>query len=80
MPKEGAKRASGLQINRNYTNAIKGMGGTIVFDGECSGAQCTENCGHCMVVGKVLKGVTEMWAEIVPWNDGDNYSIVVVVK
>lgn len=80
MPKEGSRRASDLQISRNYANAIRSMGGTVVFDGECSGAQCAENCGYRMVVGKVQKGGNELWAEIVPWNDGDNYSIVVVVK
>jgi outer membrane protein OmpA-like peptidoglycan-associated protein len=32
------------------------------------------------VVGKVVKGGSQLWAEIVPWGDGSNYSITVVVK
>ena len=78
--KEGATRASILQIARNYANAIKSMGGTVIFDGECSGAACAENCGYRMVVGKAVKGTDELWIEVVPWGDGDNYSITVVVK
>jgi OOP family OmpA-OmpF porin len=77
--KEGAKPASDLQIARNYANAIKNMGGTIIFDGEAANA-CAENTGYRMVVGKVVKGSDELWAEIVPWGDGANYSITVVVK
>ena len=38
--KEGAKQSSELQISRNNSNSIKSMGGTIIFDGECSGANC----------------------------------------
>ena len=77
--KEGAKQASDLQIARNYANAIKSMGGTIIFDGQVANA-CAENSGYRMVVGKVARGGDELWAEIVPWGDGSNYSITVVVK
>jgi len=77
--KEGAKQASDLQIARNYANAIKSMGGTITFDGQAANA-CAENSGYRMVVGKVAKGGDELWAEIVPWGDGAEYSITVVVK
>jgi len=76
---EGAKQASDLQIARNYANAIKNMGGTIIFDGEAADS-CAENSGFRMVVGKVARGGDELWAEIVPWGDGANYYITVVVK
>ncbi|HWR97062.1 MAG TPA: OmpA family protein [Candidatus Methanoperedens sp.] len=78
-PKEGTKPASELQIARNYANAIKERGGTILFDGQADNS-CAENTGYRMVVGKFVKGGDELWAEIVPWGDGSNYSIVVVVK
>jgi OOP family OmpA-OmpF porin len=78
-PKEGAQRASSLQISRNYSNAIKAMGGAILFDGEADN-DCAENTAYHMTVGRVLKGGNELWVEIVPWNDGDNYSINLVVK
>ena len=37
--KEGAEQASDLQITRNHVNAIKKMGGTVLFDGVCEGDQ-----------------------------------------
>lgn len=78
--KEGAKQGSDLQISRNYSNSIKSMGGTIIFDGECSGANCAENCGGRMLVGKVTKGANELWLEVAPFNDGNDYYLTVVVK
>lgn len=78
--KENAKQPSDLQISRNYANAVKNMGGTIVFEGECSGADCAENCGYRMMVGKVIKGGNELWVEVVPFNDGNDYYLTVVVK
>jgi len=78
--KEGAKQSSELQISRNYSNSVKSMGGTIVFDGECSGANCAENCGGRMMVGKVTKGGNELWIEVAPFNDGNDYYLTLVVK
>lgn len=78
--KEGAKQSSDLQISRNYANAVKGMGGAVVFEGECSGSDCAENCGYRMIVGKVIKGGDELWIEIVPFNDGNDYYLTLVVK
>jgi outer membrane protein OmpA-like peptidoglycan-associated protein len=78
--KENARQASELQISRNYANAIKDMGGTIVFDGQCSGADCAENCGGRMMIGKVIKGGSELWLEIVPFNDGNDYYLTIVAK
>jgi len=78
--KEGAKQSSELQISRNYSNAVKNMGGTIVFEGECSGADCAENCGYRMMIGKVVKGGNELWLEIVPFNGGGDYYLTVVAK
>lgn len=78
--KENAKQSSELQISRNYVNAVKSMGGIILFDGECSGADCAENCGYRMMIGKVIKGGSELWVEVVPFNGGGDYYITVVVK
>jgi OOP family OmpA-OmpF porin len=78
--KESAKQSSELQISRNYLNSIKNMGGTIVFDGQCSGADCAENCGGRMMVGKVTKGGNELWIEVAPFNDGNDYYLTLVVK
>ena len=78
--KENAKQSSELQISRNYSNSVKSMGGTVVFEGECSGSDCAENCGYRMMVGKVMKGDNELWIEIVPFNDGNDYYLMVVAK
>jgi OOP family OmpA-OmpF porin len=78
--KEGATQSSDLQIARNYGNAVKSMGGTIVFDGQCANAECAENCGYRMMVGKVIKGGNELWVEVVPFNDGNDYYLTVVAK
>jgi len=78
--KENAKQSSELQVSRNYSNSVKSMGGTIVFDGECSGSDCAENCGGRMVVGKVIKGDSELWMEVAPFNDGNDYYLTLVVK
>ena len=78
--KEGAKQPSDLQISRNYLNALKRMGGTVVFDGQCSGSDCAENCGGRMMIGKVTKEGKELWVEVVPFNDGNDYYLTLVVK
>lgn len=78
--KENAKQASELQISRNYSNIIKSMGGTVVFEGQCSGSDCAEKCGYRMMIGKVIKEGNELWLEIVPFNDGIEYNLTVVVK
>jgi outer membrane protein OmpA-like peptidoglycan-associated protein len=78
--KEGAKQSSELQISRNYSNSVKSMGGSIVFDGECSGANCAENCGGRMMIGKVVKGGNELWIEVAPFNDGNDYYLTLVMK
>jgi OmpA-OmpF porin, OOP family len=77
---EGAESASDLQISRNYANAVRNMGGTVLFEGLCEGADCAENCGYQMMVGKVLKGGAELWVEVVPFNDGNDYYLTVVAK
>jgi OmpA-OmpF porin, OOP family len=78
--KEGAESASDLQISRNYANAVKAMGGTVLFAGLCEGANCAENCGYQMMVGKVTKDGSELWVEVVPFNDGNDYYLTVVAK
>lgn len=78
--KEGAEAASDLQISRNYANAVKTMGGTVLFEGLCEGASCAENCGYQMMVGNVMKSGSELWVEVVPFNDGNDYYLTVVAK
>lgn len=76
---EGVRPASELQVVRNYANAIKAKGGAILFDGQADNG-CAENSGYRMLVGKFVKGADELWAEIVSWGDGNEYSIMIVAK
>jgi outer membrane protein OmpA-like peptidoglycan-associated protein len=78
--KESAKQSGELQISRNYSNSVKSMGGTVIFEGQCSGSDCAENCGGRMMVGKVTKGGDELWVEVAPFNDGNDYYLTLVVK
>ncbi len=77
--KPGGKQASELQVMRNYANAIRSMGGTVTFDGQAAD-ECLTNRGYRMVAGKAVKSSDELWAEIIAWADGSEYSITVVVK
>jgi OOP family OmpA-OmpF porin len=78
--KEDAKQASPLQIIRNYSNAVDGMGGAVLFDGMCEGDKCGDKDGWRVMSGKVIKGGKELWVEVIPYNDGLNYYLVVVEK
>jgi outer membrane protein OmpA-like peptidoglycan-associated protein len=76
--KEDAQKSSIIQITRNYANAIKSMGGVILYEGEPQDADCAENNGRHMVVGKVVKGGNELWVEIVPIGNEDYYMTLVI--
>jgi OOP family OmpA-OmpF porin len=78
--KEDAQQSSIIQISRNYANAIRSMGGTVVFDGAPQDAECADNNGLQMVIGKVVKDGNEMWVEIVPTGGGNDYYMTIVLK
>jgi len=54
--KDDAQPASPIQIARNYTNAIKNIGGQLVYQFEDGGAQ--------YVTLKLVKGGKETWAQV----------------
>jgi OmpA-OmpF porin, OOP family len=62
----GSKEVSMVQIARNYQNAIKKIGGQILYSDER------------IVVGKIVKAGTTTWVEISAFNDGRDYQLVVV--
>jgi OmpA-OmpF porin, OOP family len=78
--KEDVQKSSVIQISRNYANAIRSMGGTVVFEGAPQNAECADNNGLQMVVGKVVKDGNEMWVEVVPTGDGGDYYMTIVLK
>jgi len=77
--KGDAQRSSAIQITRNYSNAIKSMGGTIIYQGAPQDAECADNNGLNLVVGKAVKGPDELWVEVATL-DGDNYHLTIVLK
>ena len=77
--KEDAQKSSVIQIMRNFSNAIKSMGGTVIYEGMPQNAECADNNGLNMVVGKAVKGTDELWVEVVTLG-GDDYYLTVVIK
>lgn len=81
--KNEGKEASGLQIIRNYSNAIKSMGGTILIEGtrETIEAVCPSGEGYALQVnGKVAKGGKELWVEVGYHEYNGTYVIIVLEK
>ncbi len=77
--KEDAPKSSVTQIMRNYSNAVKSMGGTVIFEGLPQEADCADNNGLNMVVGKAVKDGNEMWVEVVTLG-GDDYYLTIILK
>jgi outer membrane protein OmpA-like peptidoglycan-associated protein len=77
--KEDAQKSSVVQIIRNYSNAIKSMGGTVIYEGMPQNADCADNNGLNMVIGKAVRDANELWIEVVTLG-GDDYFLTVVLK
>jgi outer membrane protein OmpA-like peptidoglycan-associated protein len=71
------KAASDLQIFRNYANAIKAAGGTVLFQGEPPDGGAYYSC-YPILTGKLVKGSAEVWVLINPCNDGSSYNLFAV--
>jgi len=68
--KDNVQEPSALQIVRNYTNAIKRVGGQLVYEWEDGGAQ--------NVTLKLVKDGKETWAYV--YAVGNNYNINIIEK
>ena len=77
--KEDAQKSSVIQVMRNYSNAIKSMGGTVIYEGMPQNADCADNNGLNMVIGKAVKGTDELWVEVVTLG-GDDYYLTIILK
>jgi OOP family OmpA-OmpF porin len=64
--KEGSPEVSYLQIRRNYGNAIKSLGGTILYD------------ESRYISGKIVKNGREVWLSVEGFNDGSDYVVTIV--
>jgi OOP family OmpA-OmpF porin len=63
---EGAAQPSALQIRRNYGNAVKTLGGTVLFDQEIN------------LTAHLLKNGREIWVGAAVYNEGRNYTLTIV--
>jgi OmpA-OmpF porin, OOP family len=77
---EKAPSGSDLQITRNYANAIKDLGGTVFIDGACDGDACGDKSSFRLMTGKITKNGKEIWVEVVPHNDGADYTLTLIEK
>ena len=68
---DGTKQPSGLQVTRNYANAVRAIGGQQVYGYEDGGAE--------IVILKVVKGNTETWARIYAASNG-MYDVDIIEK
>ncbi len=67
--KKGVEPASELEIIRNYENAIRKAGGTVLF---------TE--GDSFTVGKIVQDGKEIWVHARPWNSGKGIELNIVER
>lgn len=84
MPGE-TKTASGLQIQRNYQNAVKAAGGVVIaeYGAENSGKQFNDDnwgAGDRTTVLKLTKGGKEIWARVHPFNGGAGYTLYIAER
>jgi outer membrane protein OmpA-like peptidoglycan-associated protein len=68
--KDNVQQPSALQIVRNYTNAIKKIGGQLIYEYEDGGSQ--------NVVMKLVKDKKETWAYV--YAAGNTYNINIIEK
>lgn len=65
---DGANKPSDLQIQRNFQNAVKSIGGTLVFQyGELN-------------TFKLIKGSQETWIQVSTHDTGGSYDLTIVTK
>jgi outer membrane protein OmpA-like peptidoglycan-associated protein len=64
--REDAPRPSVLQVRRNYGNAVKSLGGSVLFDEDI------------YLTAKVVKNGKEIWVKLDVYNDGRNFTLNVL--
>lgn len=75
--KEGVAPVSSLQIRRNYANAIRAIGGTVVNEKPCDDFD-DPRAGAEQLTGRVVREGRDVWIEVVPRNEGADYALTVV--
>jgi outer membrane protein OmpA-like peptidoglycan-associated protein len=82
--KEGATSASALQVQRNFANAVRAAGGTVVAEGgagNANGALCHDGSTRDRAaLFRMAKGASETWALVVPFDAGAGYELFIVER
>jgi outer membrane protein OmpA-like peptidoglycan-associated protein len=77
-PKESLKPVpSELQIRRNYSNAIKKIGGKILFEGRSESYE-DNRYNREVLTACITRENVEIWTDI--WSMGDDYTVTVLEK
>jgi outer membrane protein OmpA-like peptidoglycan-associated protein len=77
-PKESlTPRPSELQIRRNYSNAMKKIGGKILFEGRSETYE-DNRYNREVLTGIITRENVEVWTDV--WSMGDEYYVTVVEK
>jgi len=63
---DGAATPSELQILRNYANAVKALGGTVVYETDI------------YICLKIVKGASQVWVAVEPANSGTVYDLTIL--
>jgi len=84
MVKDGAKPASLIQIQRNFANAVRKAGGTVVAESgnmDDGKGLCVDGSPYAHAsVFKMRKGAAEVWSVVTPFSDGSEYMIHIVER
>jgi OmpA-OmpF porin, OOP family len=67
--KKDVEAASELEIIRNYENAIRKAGGTVLY-----------TYGKSYTIGKIIKDGKEIWVRARPWNDGRGIELNIIER
>lgn len=77
-PKESNNsKPSELQIRRNYSNAIKKIGGKILFEGRTELYE-DNRYNREVLTANIVRENMEIWTDV--WSMGDEYYVTVVEK
>jgi len=78
--KDENTKFSEQQILQFYQEAVKKKGGKILFNGKCEDEDCDEKKDFVVFTAQIINGEQELWLEIIPYNDGANYDLIVIDK
>jgi OOP family OmpA-OmpF porin len=80
---ENVTSASDLQISRNYANAVRNIGGTVLYEGTAWESNCEEGnfCGTGrLVTANIEKGNKELWVQISTCDNGNDYTLTMIER